>query len=119
MEKTTLKHKTEGRHPDNFLAGLLIGSLAGAVTMLLFAPQSGQHSRQKIQETAIELRDQTEAAVEGSMAKIRTRAGQIKTEVSDKARELKQQGQDVLVEQLGHVSTAAENGQLAIQGKSA
>ena len=53
------------------------------------------------------------------MAKIRSRAGQIKTEVTDKARELKQQGQDVLVEQLGRVSTAAENGQLAIEGKSA
>jgi gas vesicle protein len=118
MEKTTPKHKAEAKHLDTFLAGLLIGSLAGAVTMLLFAPQSGQDTRLQIQETAIELRDQTEAAVEGSMAKIRTRAGQIKTEVTDKARELKQQGQDVLVEQLGRVSAAAENGQLAIQGKS-
>jgi gas vesicle protein len=116
MEKTVRKPKFAPKQPDNFLAGLLLGGLAGAATMLFLAPQSGKETRQKLQQKAIELRDQTVATVDDTMAKVRTKADQIKDDVSNKAKELKQQGQDVLSEGLGRVSDAAKNGQVAVQG---
>jgi soluble cytochrome b562 len=63
------------------------------------------------------LRDQTTTTVEGAVAQVRTRASQIKADVRDKAEELQQQGQDMLVEQLDRVSAAAETGKKVIQGK--
>ena len=47
-------------HSNNIfsvLAGMLIGSLAGAVTMLLLAPRSGKDTRTQLMEKGIELRD--------------------------------------------------------------
>ena len=106
------------KHPANFLTGLLLGSLASAVAMFLFAPESGKDTRQKIQQKTIELYDQTSASVRGALAQVRTKAGQFKSNVSGKAKELKHQGQDVLVEQLDRVSAAAKTGKKAIQGKA-
>ena len=105
------------KHPANFFTGLLLGSLASAVAMFLFAPQSGKETRQKIQQKTIELYDQTTATVQGAMAQVRTKAGQFKSDVSGKAKELKHQGQDVLVEQLDRVSAAAKTEKKAIQSK--
>ena len=99
-----------------FLAGLLLGGLAGATAMLLLAPQSGEDTRNQIQKKGIELRDRTTGIVEDTMAQLRARTGQFKADVGDKAQELKQQGQDVLVEQLDRVSAAAEAGKKAVQG---
>jgi gas vesicle protein len=117
MDASTCEQESEGNHPPTFFSGLLIGSLAGAVAMFLLAPRSGKETRQQIQQRVFELRDQTAATIEGAMVQVRTRAGQIKTDVNDKAKELKQQGQDVLVEQLDRVSAAAETGKKAIRGK--
>jgi hypothetical protein len=41
----------------------------------------------------------------------------VKATLTEKARELKKQGQEVLVDQLDRVSNAAESGKKAIQGK--
>lgn len=51
--------------------GMLIGSLAGAVTMLLLAPQSGKRTRMQIQEKSVELRDQAIGMVEDVVAQVR------------------------------------------------
>jgi gas vesicle protein len=40
-----------------FLVGFVVGGLAGAVTALLLAPQSGEETRTVIKEKAIELKD--------------------------------------------------------------
>jgi gas vesicle protein len=105
------------KHPPTFLGGLLLGSLASAIAWLLFAPQSGKKTRQQIQQKAIEIYDQSSATVEGAVTKVRTFADQFTGDISGKARELKQQGQDVLVEQLERVSAAAKTGKKALQGK--
>jgi gas vesicle protein len=68
------------------LAGLLVGGLAGAVTMLLLAPQSGKDTRMEISD--------------GGRRKFL---------------ELKQQSQDLVVDQLDHVSEAALAGKKAVQ----
>lgn len=116
MNKPTYENQTG--QPKNFLAGLLIGSLAGAATMLLFAPQSGKDTRRQIQQRTMELRDQTMAGVESTVGQLRGRAEQLKTEARDKAQQLKQQGQEVLVEQLDRVSEAAEKGKRVVQGNN-
>lgn len=110
MDKYTHEQASDTKHPANFLTGVLLGSVAGAVTALLFAPQSGQETRQQIQQKAVELRDQTTSTVENTVAQVQSRASQLKADLGEKATNLKQQGQDVLVEQL---SAAAKK----IQGK--
>jgi gas vesicle protein len=90
------------------LAGMLIGGLAGAVTMLLLAPQSGKDTRKQLQEKSIELRNRTTEMVEDTMAQVRTKA-------NDLTAGLKDRGQEIAVKQLEHVSEAAQAGKKAIQ----
>jgi len=92
----------------NVLVGMLIGGLAGAVTMLLLAPQSGKDTRRQIQEKGIELRDRTTEMVEDTLAQVRTNANKITMGV-------KNYGQELAVEQLDHLSKAARAGKKAIQ----
>ncbi|HEU0297159.1 MAG TPA: YtxH domain-containing protein [Anaerolineales bacterium] len=102
----------EYRYPTNnvlgVLVGMLVGTLAGAVTMLLLAPQSGKDTRRQIQEKGIELRDRTTEMVEDTIAQVRTKANKITTDI-------KGYGQELAVEQLENVSEAAQAGKKAIQ----
>lgn len=93
------------------LAGVFIGGLAGAVTMLLLAPQSGEDTRTKIQEKGIELRDRTTDMVEEAMAQVRSD----RKKLTMNGRHLVEQGQALVVEQLEHVSDAAQAGKKAVQ----
>jgi gas vesicle protein len=97
------------------LAGLLIGGLAGAVTMLLMAPQSGRATRTQIQEKGIELRDRTTDMVGDVVAQVRSDQRKITKSGRHKAKELLEQGQALVIEQLDHVSDAAKAGKKAIQ----
>jgi gas vesicle protein len=111
MDKYTYDQETNTKRPANFFTGVLLGGMAGAVTALLFAPQSGEETRQQIQQKAVELRDQTTATVENTLNQVQSKASQLKADLGEKATNLKQdlgekattlkqQGQDVLVEQL-------------------
>lgn len=99
----------------NVLMGMLVGGLAGAVTMLLLAPQSGKDTRIQLQKKGIELRDRTTELVEDTMTQVRSGANRITSGGREKAKELLQQGQALVVEQLDHVSEAAQAGKKAIQ----
>ena len=100
------------RYPTNnvagVLAGMLIGGLAGAVTMLLLAPQSGKDTRKQIQEKGIELRDRTTELVGDTMTQVRSQANKITVGLKDR-------GQELAVKQLDQVSEAAQAGKKAIQ----
>ena len=111
MDKYTHEQEITAKRPANFLTGVLLGGVAGAVTALLFAPQSGQETRQQIQQKATELRDQTTSTVENTVAQVQSKASQLKADIgekattlkhdiTEKATNLKQQGQEVLVDQL-------------------
>jgi gas vesicle protein len=97
------------------LAGMLIGALAGAVTMLLLAPQSGKRTRKQLQDKGIELRDRTTEMVEDVMDQVRLDRKKLAMGSRRKARELLHQGQDLVAEQLEHVSEAVLAGKKVIQ----
>lgn len=102
----------EYKYPQNntlsVMGGMLVGALAGAVTMLLLAPQSGKDTRKQIQEKGIELRDRTTEMLEDTIAQVRTTANKITMDVKDYS-------QEQAVEQLEYVSDAAQAGKKAIQ----
>ena len=90
------------------LGGMLIGALAGAAAALLLAPQSGKDMRRQIQEKSIELRDRTTEMVEDTVAQVRTKANNLTVGLKDR-------GQEIAVQQLDHVSEAAQAGKKAIE----
>ena len=102
-------------NPLNVVVGILIGGLAGAVTMLLLAPRSGKDTRMQIQEKGIELRDLTNEIVEDTLTQIRSSVNKLTLDGRKKFNELKQHGQELAVEQLDHVAEAAQAGKKALQ----
>ncbi len=103
---------------NNFLSvlfSLLIGSLAGAVTMLLLAPQSGKETRIQIQGKGIELRNLTTEMVGDTMTQMRLDRNRLTMSGRKKAQEIIQQGQTLVADQLDRVSDATQAGKKAIQ----
>ena len=95
--------------------GLLVGGLAGAVTMLLLAPQSGKETRKQIEDKSIELRDLATELVDDTASQIRSKANEFMTSGRKNFKELKHQGQELALEQLDHVSDAVKAGKTAVQ----
>jgi gas vesicle protein len=113
-----LNENQEPVHQNNILGvlvGLLVGGLTGAFAMLLLAPKSGKDTRMQIREKGIELRDRANGVMEDVMAQMRSDRSRLTMTGRQKARELFHQGQDLVVEQLDHVSDAAQAGKKAIQ----
>src|SRR5688572_11067276 len=100
----------------SFLAGVFFGGLAGAIAALFLAPQSGKETRQQIQQKAMDLRNQATTTVEKTITDIRTKADQLKVDVEEKAKNLSQQGKEVLVHQLDRAAEAVESSKKLIQG---
>jgi gas vesicle protein len=63
------------KNPASFLAGVFIGGVAGALTMLFLAPQSGKETRQQIQQKAMDLRNQATTTVDTTLTQIRRGKG--------------------------------------------
>lgn len=97
------------------LLGMLIGGLAGAATMLLLAPQSGKDTRDQIQKKGIELRNRTTEMMEDTMAQARAGANRLSLGGRKKIKALKKHGQELVVEQLDHVSAAVKAGKTAVK----
>jgi gas vesicle protein len=104
-----------GNATGSFLSGILLGGVIGAVTMLLFAPRSGEETRAEIRDRAIELRDRTTETVKDTVTQAKSKAYELKDNVWDKADEFKQRGQQALNQQLDRVSQAAETGKKKVQ----
>lgn len=97
-----------GNNVIGVLVGMLVGGLAGAVTMLLLAPQSGKDTRKQIQQKGIELRDRTSEIVDDTLAQVRTSAQKVTMGVKD-------YGKLQAAEQLDHLSEAAKAGKKAVE----
>ena len=100
-----------------FGAGLLIGGLAGALTMLLVAPQSGKRTRRQIRRKALELRDQVADSAEEAreqaekkLDKAVDRVRKVRHEALDRVDDVQQLGQDMLDQQRERVTAAVESG---------
>lgn len=115
MEDNLEEHTYEGGNTRSVLAGLLIGGLAGAAAMLLFAPQSGKQTRAQIRDKSIQLRDQTAAGVKSALEQARVETKGMTAGVREQAGRLKQRGQDKLVEQLDRVSAVLDAGKTAVK----
>jgi gas vesicle protein len=106
-------------YPDHsllgFLAGLLVGGLAGAVAMLLLAPKSGKDTRRQIKDESILLYDQTTDSIEDTVAQVRSKLNDLTSDGRDKIKEIKQHGQKLAIEQLDNVSKATKAGKKAIR----
>ena len=109
------KHSTGMNSTKNVLIGLLIGGLAGAATMLLFAPQSGKETRAQIQLKSRQLRDRTTDVIKNTITQVRSDAHEITSGVRGKAGQLKELGKEKLVEQMDRVSTALDAGKAAVK----
>jgi len=88
-----------------FLLGFVIGGLAGAVTALLLAPQSGEETRTIIRDRAIDLRDKAEqtmeeayAQAEAAAAEARARFEELAEVAKTRADEVKKRGKDMLAQ---------------------
>ena len=92
----------------NLIAGLLIGGLAGAGAMLLLAPQSGERTREQIQERSIELRDETASVMDTAMAKVWMAKNRMARDGRRKATEFAHRSKALMNEQFENVSGAAK-----------
>ncbi len=94
-----------------FLVGFVVGTLTGAVTALLLAPQTGEETRGVIRDKAIELRDKAGTTVEDAYSQAEAAAIEARARFEDlanttkaKASEIQHQGQVVLEEQKAKIS---------------
>lgn len=110
MRNTISEHmrKPEPNNAGGFLAGMVLGGLAGAGTMLLLAPQAGKQTRDEIQSKGIALRDQTVEAVENAMADARVQTRRITDPMSKQAKDLQQRSQVIVDEQSDRLSAGIE-----------
>jgi len=110
-----LENIGESSHSNSLLAGLLIGGLVGAGTVLLLAPQAGEKTRAELQQGVVHLRDRTSDTVKDTVTQVKSRANQIKADVQGKADELQHQGRGMIAKQLDRVAQVAEAGKKAME----
>jgi gas vesicle protein len=97
------------------LTGIVVGGLIGATAMLLLSPRSGEEIRAEIKDKAMDLRDRTTETVKDTVSQVVSKAGQLKGGIRGRSEDLKQRGQDALIEQLDRVSEAVEAAKKALQ----
>lgn len=97
------------------LTGIVVGGLIGATAMMLLAPRSGEEMRAEIKDKALDLRDRTTEGVKDRVSQVVSRAEHLKGGLKGRSHDIKQRGQDVLIEQLDRVSEAVEAAKKAIE----
>jgi gas vesicle protein len=121
-ENTMLKenHNNQNHNHSNNVsgvaAGLFIGGLIGAVTMLFLAPQSGKRTRAQVQQKSLEFRDRAVELVEDTVSQAQKEGKKLTRTAQHKAKEIMHQGQELVAEQLAHVSEAVETKKKEILG---
>ena len=99
----------------HILTGIVVGGLIGATAMLLLAPRSGEEMRAEIKDKAMDLRERTTGTVKDTVSQVVSKAGNLKGGLKDRSKDLKERGQDVLIEQLDRVSEAVEAAKRVLQ----
>lgn len=91
------------RNGSDFLAGFLLGALAGTALALLFAPEPGEKTREYLKEQTIELKG---------------RAGDLSGKAREQAEELTARGRIVLEERVAQLEEAVAEGKKAAERTS-
>ena len=65
----------------NFLSGMILGAAIGAVTALLFAPQTGAELRANLQEQAVAERQRLQALLEQQMAELQPQIEKLQKDI--------------------------------------
>jgi gas vesicle protein len=91
------------RQCGNFLKGLLIGGVLGALAGILFAPKSGKELRADIKEKSSEILDDAKGIYDDATAKAKTiideakqRASELKKEADRHIADARQKAKDIL-----------------------
>jgi gas vesicle protein len=98
MDKSSHKSGNYVSHIMSFLAGLLLGGLAGTVAMLLLAPRGGEETRSQIKKQGAKLRHQADESIEEFVTEAGDKAHQFTNGVHQGVSELQQHTQDILGE---------------------
>lgn len=93
-----------GRNMGSFLAGAIVGGLAGMVLGLLWAPQSGEETRERIRQKSIEM----QGAAEETLDEARTKAEAVAADIKRRAEALQIQSQSILEEAEKQLTEAVE-----------
>lgn len=78
-----------------FLAGFMIGGIAGAIASLLMAPQSGLETRALIKEKSIELADRANETVDEAYTKAEKAALEARKRFDELAQMTRERTQDL------------------------
>lgn len=123
MEDYNGEDEHYGHTIRGFLAGVLVGGLAGAGAMLLMAPQSGQRTRVQIRRKGMDLRDQAVNSMQGAMDQARATSQEITANVHEQADKLQleaekmqMRGQHALDVQKERWAPVVEAGKTAVNG---
>lgn len=98
-----------------FFAGLVLGGLLGAGTMLLLAPQSGKDTRGQIQEEGFELLDQVTETVEDVTKQARDTGRSLAADLQKQGKRLGKRGRAAVEAQADIVTQVVEEEQKAIR----
>lgn len=92
-----LSRSDESRHDFAFIAGAVIGAIAGALVTLALTPMSGADTREKLRSRAGELGPIRERAMEAA-APVREKAGSIASTAAEKGKTLAATGKERAVD---------------------
>lgn len=92
----------------SFLAGFIIGGVAGAVVALLFAPQSGEETRALIKDKAIELSERASEKFD-----------EVSTKAEALAKETYKKAEDLYEQTRAKITPAKTTGKIALGSEAA
>lgn len=95
-------------------AAVLLGGLAGAGAMMLYAPRSGKETRKQIKDTTRRLSTRTVGNVKGAVKKAASRTRRMSKDVLGKADGLQEQGREAIADRLGKVESGVKAARKAI-----